>query len=732
MGRAGRTAIGLIAPLLLVQSGAADEELEVRWSATLEGRFKVLEDEGTNDDVTGFFDQWEFTPNKSDATAFQLDIPEASIDVFAEGDTPRLQFRLESPTSGLGVTGSDIDQPFLNQRADLFGRRPGIGLDLDYRRFRTDELRFYPVGGTDLTSPNDRFFTERTGFDGAFRLRFEDMFEDSPKGLRVLAPELEIRGGYQAREGQRQQGFLSNNFAQGALTQELDQTASDVGAGLLLAPGGLFTLVFDFDHERFRENAAPILESSLGAPFYTNSTSTIGFIPDTNRNTGSIRLHSRIGERAVLEGGFQVSHIEQVDTFTPDQRATGLSDNELMYYSANFAADVQLAKHFSTNAFFKYDRRDNDIQRNTLPFTVPDRTVCGAFLPPDFVPNSYCQVTEFVDRLERISAGLEFVYQPISTTRLALGARGDWVDRDLDFVQTPPYRILQPNALMSDDTEMWTVYGRARLVPARGLGIRGEIGYRGAPKTGYITELDDYVYGKARVTYALPLEHPILLTAFGQGSSGRNRDFNMVDGQGPVPAGAQTSRDFDRYSWMWGLTASTSLQRDVSLYASFFQSRDAQDYDYVSSERVPFNPNGQRYFQDQFFIDFVTNDPVEYSTSDLSVVAGSAWQATAQTDLGLSYAFTRAQTTYEPTGPTTAVLNEISKINSSIHRVYFDVGHWVMEGLRVSAGYRFDLYDDRGSAPTVTSSNVPPFDPSNSQHTISVGVTLTNDLFSGS
>ena len=64
------------------------------------------------------------------------------------------------------------------------------------------------------------------------------------------------------------------------------------------------------------------------------------------------------------------------------------------------------------------------------------------------------------------------------------------------------------------------------------------------------------------------------------------------------------------------------------------------------------------------------------------------------------------------------------EVNANIHRVYCDVGHWVMEGLRVSAGYRFDLYDDGSRVPQ-------PIDYSTTQHTISVGVTLTNDLFSG-
>jgi hypothetical protein len=195
----------------------------------------------------------------------------------------------------------------------------------------------------------------------------------------------------------------------------------------------------------------------------------------------------------------------------------------------------------------------------------------------------------------------------------------------------------------------------------------------------------------------------------------------MVTGQAPLsPTDPRTSRDFDRYGWAWGLTASTSLPRDVGLYASFFQSRDVQDYDLVTSERPGGNPNGQRYFQDLNFIDFrLNNEPVEYHTNDLSVVAGSTWQATRQTDLGLSYAFTQAQTTYE-----SVLTGDLTQINANIHRVYCDVGHWVMEGLRVSAGYRFDLYDDGSRVPQ-------PIDYSTTQHTISVGVTLTNDLFSG-
>ena len=49
-------------------------------------------------------------------------------------------------------------------------------------------------------------------------------------------------------------------------------------------------------------------------------------------------------------------------------------------------------------------------------------------------------------------------------------------------------------------------------------------------------DLDDYVYGKLRASYVVPLQRPIVLSAFAQGDRGKNRDFSMVDGgPGPTP-----------------------------------------------------------------------------------------------------------------------------------------------------------------------------------------------------
>src|SRR5207247_2389263 len=82
---------------------------------------------------------------------------------------------------------------------------------------------------------------------------------------------------------------------------------------------------FDFDHQRFRENASAILQSALGGGV-APTNNTIGFIPDTDRYTGTARFRSRLADRAVLEGGLQLSVLERVDELTHVQRTARLRD----------------------------------------------------------------------------------------------------------------------------------------------------------------------------------------------------------------------------------------------------------------------------------------------------------------------------------------------------------------------------------------------------------------------
>lgn len=714
--------VSILLPLLAVLPASAEEEdaLALRWSVTPSVEYRWIEPD--DDDVGGFFDQYEFVPNRDSGFPVEIGVSDAALDLLGESETPWLQLRLESPTSNLGVSGSEIDEPFFNQRLLLLGRMPGLDLDLFYRRLRTEEVRLFPnTAGAglpfeDRSRPDQRFQRDRTGFATELRARPHELLASAERLGDWAAPELSLRGGYQVREGDLQRRFLvepSNRWL--GLAQPRDQEVGDVGGGLLLAPARLFTLALDVDHQRFREDAPTRLQSQLGGGIPASQRS-IGFVPDTDRTTGTARLRGRLGERAVLQAGFQASVLEQVDDFTPLQRANRLRDNQVFFYAGDLAADVALFGPLSANATFRYERRENDIERDT----------------PLFNPrgDNGSQVDEFVESWTRLRFGVEAVYRLNAANQLALGGRYDSIDRDLDFASAgcPPApcfpAILPVNALVEEDSESWTVYGRARLRPLRRVGVSAELGYRTAPETGYVTELDDYVYGRMRASWTPDLPRPVVISLLARGGTGRNRDLEMVDGGGVgvPPAGPRTRRDYERSDWLVGLTATANPWERLSASVSFFVSRDAQDYDLTLSSL-------QRYVQPAAPVTFANLGGTDYENDQWSVVLGGHYEIDDATDASLSYAFTRADTRYDAGGsPQLAQLRSTAEIDSDLHATELELGRWLREGLRVQVGYRFELYRDGTDLPESQGSARPPFDLDTQRHTVTLGVTLTSAL----
>jgi hypothetical protein len=712
-------------PLAAAAGDAGDDAdtLWTRWSATFLTQYRWIASPEDDDDVGGFFDQYEFTPNKSSAAPFEIGVRDAAIDLFRGEEETLFQLRLQSPTSNLGISGSQIDQPFFNQRLEALTRLEGLDIDLFYRRGRTEQLRLFPntagpglVFG-DRSGANDRFFRDRTGFESEIRFRPYEAFR-APDALGSrLAPELSLRGGYQAREGLAQLRFLrdpSNDWI--GLAQDLDRSVGDVGGGLLLAPDGLLTLTLDFDHQRFRFDSDPITEGSLGyAP--PLATRTVGFVPSSNRYTGVARLISRIGERAVLEAGFEVSELEQVNSFTPDQAAAGLETNSVRTYAANASVDVALIENLSFIGSFDFERRKNNIERET----------------PLFNETNGSQLGPFVESWRRFFARGELELRMRGSNRVALGVRYEDVSRDLDFPQPGNLRILAENAHMDRDSRIVTVYGRTALRPWRRLNLNAELGYRNAPKTGYIVELDDNFYGRARASYVFQWRRPLSLSAFVQGGTGDNGDFSVVSGLGPNPAGPALGRSYESSNVAGGLTASLSPVDRLSTVVSFFYGYDSQDTGLDLSTL-------QRYFQEVLPIGFQPDGTSEFENHQLSLILGSHFRLTERTDGRLGYGYTHAKTRYQGgSANLSCVISGASclsliapnrKIDSDTHTVDFEVGHWLRDGLRVLAGYRLQLYSD--DAPTVQSvaSAVRPFDRSTHQHTVTLGVTLTSDFFS--
>jgi hypothetical protein len=704
----------LLAAPALGEADDQDQDLEVRWSLSPIIQYHAIESPEDDNGVTGFFDQYEFVPNKSSSFPVQIGIGDAELDFFREQQTPLFQVRLDSPTSNLGISGSEADDPFLNQRGLVLGRYRPLDFDLRYWRMRTEELRLFPNTAegalvfNDLTRPDDRFYRDRTGFRSEIRSDLGVLLGDRASVFgRLGAPQLSLRGGFESRDGRRQRRFLfdpANRWT--GLSQRHDQDVGEIGAGVLLTPWRLLTVSIDFDYESFRENENPLLRGQLGggAP----ASQTIGFVPNTDRYNGTVLLRSRLGERAVVEAGIHSSYLKQVDEFTPMQRSAGLRDNRLLYTSANLTADVAIFDSLSANAFVKFEQRDNDIDQSTALYN----------------PSNGTQVDEFIHRWRRWLGGLEGLYRFNAANRMAVGARFESIDRDLEFAQPGLgfLRINPANALVSESSNFYEFYTRAQLRLARRINLMGEVGYRYAPKTGYVIEPDDRTYGKLRASYTLPLEKPVFLSLFARGETGDGDTKRFVAGVGDNPAGPLTSQEFERDQWLWGLTASLSPSDTVSVFGSFFMSRNSQDYDLVLS-------SVQRYVQPVVPVTFTKADDVDYQDERLSLLLGAHLDLSEQSDASLSYSYTRSEVDYSGgLTPELSLLSRYRGIEADIHGLDLEVGHWLRAGLRVMAGYGFRYYDDGSARPASVASVVPPFDLTTTRHVVRLGVTLTSDL----
>jgi hypothetical protein len=520
----------------------------------------------------------------------------------------------------------------------------------------------------------------------------------------------------------------------------------------VFTPGGLFTLAVDFDHQRFRNHASTIFQTQInrldpnhiGAGFGFDqipntlddqSLRTVGFIPETDRTTGSIRLNARIGERAVIHGGFQLSSLEQEGDRTPLQEIAGARDNKVVFYSGNLAADLELADALSLNAFYKFDHRSNKLSRDT----------------GDPSGRDWIQIDPFLKDIRRNRVGVELAYRFLPMNTVAVGWRGLWVDRELKFASPfaprcvtvtnctlpapvgPNLAILPDNTVINDETRMYTFYLRTALRPLSGLQFSGEGGYRNAPETGYARELDDLRYGQIRTSYLLPLKRPVTLSFFGRAQHGENHDFTLQPTRSLFRNGEverefipARDRDFERDGFSWGLTLTGSPHDGLTLFASGFQHRDNQDIDLFRSTALRYE-EPFALFNTFVDLDFFKDTTLRYRSDHTTLILGGSFQITKRTETSLAYTFTRTNTRLRSDGLTANTLDGWSRIRNDIHRVQFELGHWLREGLRVSFGYNFDKYRDHTQIPTGVGS-ADPFDPSTHVHTVMFGVTLNSDL----
>lgn len=686
-------ALGVTVSVLFGGPAAAATDLEPRGEVGMEVRLHHLLDDFDDDQLSSYFDQYHGFWVKDPNPPYFLDLSHLDLGLARDDDTYAIRLERRSPH-------------WLNERAELEFNRGGVDLELDYRRYRSDELRMYPVGtggpiptfGTVYnpdTQPGNpqgrdrRLYSRRTGVGGELRLRSD-------------SSELHLHSGFEHRRGHVQDSFLldkSKEVVFGSLEterfrgarRELDQNRVLVGGGLVLTPWQLFTTALDVEFETFREDAPVLLLGDIavsdpsGIPVGAEDRA-FNFIPDTRRLSGSLRLSRRIAG-ATFHGGASATHLEQDGHRSPVQRTLDLPDTEATTYSVHGALDVPLGRRFRLNAFAKLVQRHRNFDAETF---------AGLAAPEG-------QVDPFLERRRELTGGLQLRARIARAFSVGAGYRVRRVDRHLRF--SDPTNSIEPSeSLIRPASESHTAYLQGRARPLRRLQLSGELGHEWSPRVGTPRELESALYFKGRGTYTLTRPFTVMVSLFGKARGGKNDDVKLESALGP-----DKRKDFDRRKWSYGATLSALPSAELALFASFVGDVDEQEFAHIRSQ-VP------RYDTplDGFFLD----SRPDYETELRTFRLGATRRLTRALDASLEGTCTWARLQFPDSEATSAVLEGVNEVRSRILSLEASLEYHLDSGTRVRVGYRLDRFGGlRGGSP---------LDPDTTVHSVILG--LTTDL----
>lgn len=706
--RAGR-AVALFAASLAFGTAALAEEradkTKFQGSATLGADFYVIENPFDTANVTGFFDQYRYIRDKGAEVPFFADLTHLDLGWVHPDETYLLRLERWSRNA-------------INENSRLGIRFKGLTVDAELRRYRSDALRFFPLGTEDDwagmplglgfgTTYNPDVpglitgFSSDVGavFDGNYRIGVERLAFASEIALRPegfgydnkVLKQASLRAGYGSRTGNRQDSFLldlsetlepTSRFRGNRRAIDQSVTQAGLGAIIALAPGVDATL--DFDVDRFRESAPVVtlggLASAPGNGFTPNPAADSGreffFVPDTNRYTGSLQVTARRAGAVVSAGAFG-THLEQTGRLSNLQTQYNLGLNSTTTASAHIDASMPLefeGSNLELSGYVKYLYRKSD-------------TDADAFAALDPVGSS--QESPYIEERNELRGNLEIAARPLPSSRIALGYAVDWVDRDLAYPSgnggiQPDVSVIHPESL----SHRIFLKGHARLF--RSLQIAGEIGQLWAPKVAYPTDLSEATSFTARGTYTLDrrlVSFPVTLALAARVLDGKNDKFDLP-GPGPVSNGERRAKKFERTDWGYDLTLSLVPQNSWVVYATFSQSGDEQDSDYVRTTLARSAGGGAFYV-----------DSIPHYESDLkSLLVGTRLSDLAGVDVAVSAALTWADMlTRGAAGVGSNVgelINVANRIESRILTLNSDADYRVRENLGVGVGYRFQQFVD--------------------------------------
>lgn len=668
--------IGFVAPV----RASEEEKLEFRGEATAGVRLYVTDDPYDSGDLTSFFDQYLTIRDKDDVSAFGS-LLHLDVGAYREDDTSLVRFEWWNPHA-------------LNERAEFDLDLDTTRFEIDYHRFRTNDLRVYPVGtdpdgllglapvfGT-VFNPDQGpgnplgigspLYQRRTGITGDLRHRLE------PSAIGKWLPQLRLYGGAEWRRGWNQDRFVLDDVKEFASPRtarfranrrKSDQIVSHAGAGLVLGSGPNFTSALDFKFEALREDANEVTLATLASrdprimPFNPQQSARgFRYVPDTNRYEGTLRAAGRLGPMR-MNGTAFVSHLEQTGTRSTLQEMTRAGKTGTTTFSTHTAFDMPIAKTWSVGGFVKYLYRHNDLERSAF----------DKINPPDG------QVDPFLRRRQEVTGEFEVNARPRPGLRFFGGYRARYVDRDLKFSNAP--NTIDPSLnLQGDKSQEHTGYVGARARLFRRTQLTGEAGYTHAPDVSLPRDFENSWYAEGRVSQQFPGRFPANVSLFGKITQGESEDIDLLNS-----GSADDTTNFERMRWNTGVNASVMLTQRTSLFGSVVVTGDDQRFAHLRS-------NLPRFFGPGSVNIYIDSKP-EYESTVYSFVLGGEQEITQDLQLSVVSTYTWARIQYDNGGNTGRQLDAINEVNDRIFSLDTNLHYQWIQEIGVDLGYRFDDFN---------------------------------------
>lgn len=714
--RLRRAAVTALVFVLLGALARAEDHTVVA-DATLGVQFYVIDPPYDTSNVAGFFEQYRYIRDQGATLPFFLDLTHFNAGVKRSDDTYLLRLERWSRNP-------------LNSNGYLDVNWRGLDVDFDYRRYRSDSLRFFPKGtwGGDIPVPEAygvQYHSDLcppTALDpspcatSAFGLESSDVFarnnrifvtRQSVGGEIALRPDgfgqphsffdqWRTRARYETRQGYRQDSFAlgdpeENQFSNLSQSfrgnrRKIDQAVTSAGTTFVISPLGLFESSLSFDYQEFREQAPIVTLGSLEVPGANPDPNPPGneraffFVPDTERFTGTLQLARRT-DSAVFNAGVSASRLEQSGRFSPLQDYYGLCqgrgsncDNALTLVSAHLDGKVSLPAQISLSAWAKYNYRDSDEARQ--------RFLADAFQ----VLGSGFQESPYIQERNEVRGGLEVAARLARGIHLAAGYRFDWVNRNLVFSSSqfgiqPSVSLINPKSFDSE------IFLRFRVRLLRSLRLSGETSGSWASEVAYPNDLSEAFRLRLRASYDLArrLSLPVSLSVAGHVLDGQNDEFPWPNSD---PA-AGRSTPFEKTAWGYDITLTAVPREGWVVFSTFAQNVDEQSFGYVRTDFA-------RYFAGLIPISFYIDSIPHYKSNVKSLSLGTSLAIARGLKGDLS-----ASLTWVDVGSRGAadvgsnvgqLINQANRIEDRILTLNSELDYQINDFVAVGVGYRFQQF----------------------------------------